>query len=100
MGERSERCVHEGCFTYPPISNQGIEDSTDDVPEDYDDDDIAEYAAEQELLDGLTPEDIFTYSDIDDVPCIDVDEELHPQTQDRGKRRALDLDDGDVEMDL
>lgn len=72
----------------------------EDIPEEYDDEALADYAEELELLDGLTPDDIFTYSDVDEVPRIDVDDDQSPEAQGKGKRRAADVEDGDVEMDL
>ena len=83
------------------------DDDDDDVPAEFDDDAFAAYVAEQELLQGLTPEDVFTYSDIDDVPHIDtdVDEKVElagscepARSNWKGKQRAVDLGDGDVEM--
>jgi len=52
------------------------QDAPDDILVDEDEIDLAAYAAEQELLDGLTADDIFTYSDVDDVPHEDIDIEM------------------------
>ena len=72
----------------------------DDLPADYDDDAIAQYAAEQELLEGLTAEDIFTYSDFDEVAHMETGDEPQSYSEGKSKARALDFmdEDDDVEM--
>lgn len=66
-------------------------------PDDFDEAELAEYAAEHELLEGLDPDEIFGYSDLDDLPVYEEPEE-QTTTLSKGKVRAFDSDD-DMQMD-
>lgn len=66
-------------------------------PDDFDEAELAEYAAEHELLEGLDLDEIFSYSDLDDLPVYDEPEE-QTETLSKGKGRAFDSDD-DMQMD-
>lgn len=71
-----------------------ITEAVDDaIPDELDDEELAEYAATQELLDGLCADDVFSYSDIDDVPPIG-----HENEEQAEQTRSSDRD--DVEMDF
>lgn len=66
-------------------------------PDDFDEAELAEYAAEHELLEGLDLDEIFSYSDLDDLPVYEEPEE-QTRTLSKGKGRAFDSDD-DMQMD-
>ena len=75
------------------------------APEEVDEDELDEWAAEQELLEGLNPEDIFSLSDMDEPPDgvgedEDDDEDMLWRAVDKGKGRAVAAPDADVEMDF
>ncbi|KAI0341448.1 hypothetical protein BDW22DRAFT_1359005 [Trametopsis cervina] len=77
------------------------ETTADDIPDELDDDEVAAYAAEQELLEGLNAEDIFSYSDVDDYPPVDDDgEEFSHGVASSGTQSSTTFRDMDVEMDL
>ena len=80
----------------------------DDIPDELDDEALAEYAAEQELLEGLDPDEIFSLSDLDEEPEASVrasanpseEEEILWRNVDKGKQRVYANVDNDVDMDL
>ncbi|KAF7797046.1 hypothetical protein EIP86_008238 [Pleurotus ostreatoroseus] len=80
----------------------------DDIPDELDDEALAEYAAEQELLEGLDPDEIFSLSDLDEEPEASVRASANPSEEeeilwrkvDKGKQRAYANVDNDVDMDL
>lgn len=80
----------------------------DDILDELDDEALAEYAAEQELLEGLDPDEIFSLSDLDEEPEASVraganpseEEEILWRNVDKGKQRAYANVDNDVDMDL
>lgn len=72
------------------------DDAIEVTPDDLNEEELAEYAAEQELLDGLTADDIFTYSDLDDYS--NFTQEVESQSAER--RRNPTLPDDDVDMDF
>ncbi|KAI0088851.1 hypothetical protein BDY19DRAFT_1048377 [Irpex rosettiformis] len=74
------------------------EETAEEIPDDLDDEELAAYAAERELLEGLTEEDIFSYSDIEDISQFDDDEPHSTSSQSTQPLRPLD--NGDVEMDM
>lgn len=76
----------------------GSEDSLEEIPEDLDDEELAAYAAERELLEGLSEEDIFSYSDLEDFEEHHVEQLLDASSQ--GKQPLHSLDNTDVDMDM
>lgn len=80
-------------------------ESHDAAPDDLDEEELEEWAAEQELLEGLTADEIFSLSDMDEPPAgapqeDDDDEEILWRSFDKGKARAASNTDGDVDMDF
>ncbi|KAI0694197.1 hypothetical protein BC835DRAFT_1415451 [Cytidiella melzeri] len=51
-------------------------EDADNIPDDIDEEDLQAYAAEHELLEGLTVDDLFTCSDVDDAADVDDHAEL------------------------
>ncbi|KAI0826439.1 hypothetical protein BC629DRAFT_1456323 [Irpex lacteus] len=73
------------------------EDVLEEGPDDeFTEEELAAYAVERELLEGLTEEDIFSYSDIDDLSYLDEEESHDPSS--KGKQRARES--ADVEMEM
>lgn len=77
----------------------------DAVPDDLDEEELEEWAAEQELLEGLTADEIFSLSDMDEPPAgapkdDDDEDEILWRSFDKGKARAVANTDGDVDMDF
>jgi hypothetical protein len=69
----------------------------EEIPDDLDEEELAAYAAEQELLEGLTADDLFSYSDIDDVS---FDDEAPSTPSSKGKQPLYPSNDLDVEMEM
>lgn len=90
-------------FSFPSSAENTVliklltEDALEEGPDDeFTEEELAAYAVERELLEGLTEEDIFSYSDIDDLSYLD-EEEPHDALS-KGKQRARD--NADVEMEM
>ncbi|KAJ3558889.1 hypothetical protein NM688_g665 [Phlebia brevispora] len=108
---------HDVGSSYDPSIEEEIEwenelkESTDAGPQatgsvDPDEEELAEWAAEQELLEGLDPDEVFSLSDLDepaDTPIksrVQDDDEIQWRRVDKGKQRAYTYADADVDMDL
>ncbi len=90
------------------LCTENQDDAPQSAPDELDEEALAEWAAEQELIEGLDPDEIFSLSDLDEEPEATVrgpvapsdDEEILWRNVDKGKQRAYASVDDDVEMDL
>ncbi|THH01282.1 hypothetical protein EW026_g1375 [Hermanssonia centrifuga] len=62
------------------------------LPEEYDEEELAEYAAEQELLEGLSVNDIFGLSDMDEPLNFDEDDEVQSHPTHKGEGVDIEMD--------
>ena len=86
-----------------PTAEEATAGAQADAPEELDDEALAEWAAEQELLEGLDPDEVFGLSDLDepsDMNDKDDDEEIMWRAVDKGKGRAFEAINDDMDMDL
>ena len=92
----------KGLFTDSSIHilplTAGLDDPLEEIPEDLDDEELAAYAAERELLEGLSEEDIFSYSDLEDFDEHDVERLLDASSKSKQPPQSLDNTDVDMEM--
>ena len=112
-GAEEEEKTGKHAWTGPTTCTHHRADETPEVPlADYDDDELDALAAEQELLEGLNPDDIFSLSDMDEPPdAIVEDDHTYADDSDddmfwgiskgKGKGKSFaSFDDDDIDMDL
>ena len=90
-------CIRDASFS---LSAEEPEEEPPNVLADYDDldeDELAEMAIERELLEGLTAEEIFSLSDLEDFPTQD-DEDDDDDVPSQSMRKVSLSQDVDMDM--